>query len=108
MEKEARLGRSCFMASNLRHEVAFNATGGSFADVPADVSRLRLGGLDSGELRAEISGDGGSRWDTAGKKHNDPVEPLGVPLSCNSLILEAWCSPVGSANYFKALIKVNE
>ena len=40
-----------------------------------------------------------SWWDTLGRKPNDPVGGLGVPLSAKPLLSLAWGSPLGSARY---------
>jgi hypothetical protein len=37
------------------------------------------------------------RWDTRGKKPNDPVEGFNVPLFCELLIRLRWRSPLGTA-----------
>jgi hypothetical protein len=48
----------------------------------------------SGDLLSRVV----SWWDTLGRKANDPVEGLGVPLSAKCLFLFGWRSPLGSAS----------
>jgi hypothetical protein len=54
----------------------------------------------SGDLLSRVV----SWWDTLGRKPNDPVEGLGVPLSAKCLFLFGWRSPLGSANIFNLLV----
>ena len=44
------------------------------------------------------------RWDTLGKKHNDPIELKAVPLFANTLELLNSCTPLGSAMISKTYV----
>ena len=55
----------------------------------------------SGDLLSRVV----SWWDTLGRKANDPVEGLGVPLSAKCLFLFGWRSPLGSATLLRHTIR---